>query len=50
MTSVDVIKGRDGRLLFPAEWAYFLDEVNARVSKIAAERDKPGRPFEGAES
>lgn len=46
MSAVEMIRGRGGEPINPAEYAYLLDEVNARIGRIAAEPDRPGRPFE----
>lgn len=40
MSSVDIVHGRDGSVIIPVEYAYLLDETNARINAIAAERDE----------
>lgn len=40
MSSVDIIKGRDGAVIIPVEYAYLLDETNSRINAISAERDE----------
>lgn len=38
MSSVDVIQGREGALIYPAWGAYWLDVANARINAILAEK------------
>lgn len=38
MTSADTIRGRDGAVIIPVEWAYLLDETNGRIDAILAEK------------
>lgn len=49
MSSIEMIRVRGGERINPAEYAYVLDEVNARVGRIAEEHDRPGAAFEGGE-
>lgn len=38
MSSVDIIKGRDGAVIIPVEYSYLLDETNGRIDAILREQ------------